>query len=101
MLKSITYFAVLGLGHDDFCAPSSKCEDGKGDCDRDNECQNGLVCGTDNCQGNEYEPSDDCCMPGTRIMRGQPESQRIFRLLVYVDESLSSNVGSYIKNKQM
>ena len=41
-----------------------QCEEGEGDCDKDEDCKGDLVCGTDNCrvpQGilNEF---DDCCM---------------------------------------
>ena len=39
---------------------------GGGDCDRDDQCQAGLVCGSDNClrwreAGGFWQAEDDCC----------------------------------------
>merc|ERR1711962_1570721 len=46
------------------CSSTNKCGEGEGDCDNDNECQSGLVCGKDNCQS--FIPGAnsqaDCCV---------------------------------------
>ena len=43
------------------CTKEEKCSIGEGDCDLDDDCQEGLICGVDNCDsgfpGTEY----DCC----------------------------------------
>ena len=42
------------------CEHSGPCGEGEGDCDGDDECENGLVCGKGNCPSGF--PSDyDCC----------------------------------------
>ena len=40
---------------------AQKCSIGQGDCDFDYECQDGLICGSENC-GSGFPNSDyDCC----------------------------------------
>jgi len=39
-----------------------KCGEGKGDCDKNVDCAPGLVCGTDNCRGNNSVSHFDCCV---------------------------------------
>ena len=36
---------------------------GEGDCNSDNDCEGGLVCGNNNCnsEGGFWDPEDDCC----------------------------------------
>lgn len=47
-------------GADDYCCtPWTPCDLGDGDCDRDSDCAEGLVCGKDNCP---WGDKDDCCM---------------------------------------
>ena len=47
----------------DYCTTEDPCPENEGDCDHNNECQNGLVCGQDNCPSTlKYEWSIDCCM---------------------------------------
>ena len=43
------------------CTEENKCGPMQGDCDHDYECQDGLICGDDNCPG---FPDDgyDCCV---------------------------------------
>ena len=52
-------------GGDDCCINDgeSKCGEGEGDCDGDEDCQPGLFCGQDNCIGfgPSFDKSDDCC----------------------------------------
>merc|ERR1712032_119551 len=47
------------------CTISNQCGVGEGDCDSDEQCLDGLTCGTNNCQGQygwgaEHQHSD-CC----------------------------------------
>ena len=51
-------------GGDDCCNESNKCEEDEGDCDSDQDCKDGLICGSKNCNydsGFEWDSSDDCC----------------------------------------
>merc|ERR1712150_77841 len=34
---------------------------GEGDCDTDEDCKEGLICGKDNCNGSSFDSTDDCC----------------------------------------
>ena len=46
----------------DFCTIEKPCAENEGDCDNNNECQSGLVCGQDNCHVSlGYDWSIDCC----------------------------------------
>ena len=45
-------------GSDSGCA---NIQEGDGDCDSDNDCATGLRCGTNNCQGSQFDTTDDCC----------------------------------------
>ena len=46
----------------DFCKPNKPCGENEGDCDSDNECKAGLLCGKNNCPKNlGYEIWVDCC----------------------------------------
>merc|ERR1719394_1628839 len=36
-------------GGDSACTPDNKCGHTEGDCDKDDDCKDGLKCGTDNC----------------------------------------------------
>merc|ERR1712126_664692 len=52
------------VGGDTCCTPNNKCGQWEGDCDTNNDCQEGLECGTDNCLWTFYESfqrDDDCC----------------------------------------
>ena len=56
------YNATIGDNH--FCASGIPCGMYEGDCDSDDECENDLICGTDNCNFNASLgfPTDlDCC----------------------------------------
>ena len=52
----------IGFSGDDYkcCTSSNKCDLNQGDCDDDEECGDGLVCGTDNCQL-PFPIDADCC----------------------------------------
>ena len=45
----------------------TKCNMGEGDCDRDDDCKDGLICGNDNCKaefsapGTSWNDEADCC----------------------------------------
>ena len=45
------------------CTSSSPCVEGEGDCENNDECGVGLVCGTNNCKqfGDFFHERDDCC----------------------------------------
>ena len=45
------------------CTAENPCGVGEGDCDTDNQCAGGLVCGVDNC-GPEFPSNYDCCREG-------------------------------------
>ena len=45
----------------DCCQVDSKCGQGLGDCDSDEECENGLVCKADSC-GSDWPEGYDCCV---------------------------------------
>jgi len=50
-------------GGDSCCAPDDEvCGFGEGDCDKDEDCKEGLICGEDNCNGSGFDSTDDCCV---------------------------------------
>ena len=63
------FIFLLGCnGGNTCCTPDNKCGEDEGDCDADNDCQDGLKCGIDNCSNkgngnpnNEWNAEDDCC----------------------------------------
>ena len=46
------------------CKPENPCDEGEGDCDGDDQCGAGLVCGNNNCKqfGDIFDEKDDCCV---------------------------------------
>ena len=58
--------STASIGDYGYCACNSNCAENEGDCDSNNECQNGQVCGTNNCPvslGFYFEV--DCCYTPT------------------------------------
>ena len=55
------------IGGDSCCTESNQCGINEGDCDTCSQCSGDLVCGNDNCQGDTFEATDDCCMKGEYI----------------------------------
>ena len=53
-----------------------KCEEGQGDCDKDDGCAGDLVCGKNNCR--EYHkdagPKEDCCRKPNTKNGNQPQN---------------------------
>ena len=52
---------------------AEKCGENEGDCDDDSQCQDGLICGTNNCptgSGSNFGSGSDCCtkMPGISLL---------------------------------
>ena len=51
----------------DCCSPSIPCDEGEGDCDSDEECKSGLICGHNNCDNSKLKKDNvstvvsDCC----------------------------------------
>ena len=55
-------------GKEGCCTEKNKCGEGEGDCGSDEDCQNGLVCGKNNCKGKTFDKTDDCCVkPGNTL----------------------------------
>ena len=51
-----------GLGDEHFCSTINNCGDNEGDCDSNDECQDGLACGANNCHVSLGFANDtDCC----------------------------------------
>ena len=49
-------------GGKDCCTKANKCDEGEGDCSKDEDCQKGLVCGKPgNCKGKTFDNDDNCC----------------------------------------
>ena len=63
---------VFCSGGDSCCSDDHKCGHGEGDCDKDSDCKDGLICGENNCQmayGAQWSTSDDCCFePSIQIL---------------------------------
>jgi len=68
--RKVTVRNIGCRGGDSCCTPNNKCYAGEGDCDRDNDCDVGLRCGTDNCDfdglglfpySKGWDMYDDCC----------------------------------------
>jgi len=55
-------------GGDSCCSETNQCGYMEGDCDNDEDCKEGFVCGTNNCPKDPgtFEDSDDCCMKDVR-----------------------------------
>ena len=50
------------LGDEDFCASEMPCGENEGDCDSHDECQSGLLCGSNHCPASlGYDAETDCC----------------------------------------
>ena len=50
------------LGDEDFCALGISCGENEGDCDSHDECQSGLLCGSNHCPASlGYDAETDCC----------------------------------------
>ena len=51
-------------GREDCCTSENKCGEWEGDCDSNSDCQEGLICGDNNCPrkyGDNWDFDDDCC----------------------------------------
>jgi len=53
-------------GGDSCCTSAKPCKEGEGDCDYDSHCAGDLKCGNNNCQGDTFDSTDDCCIAGGR-----------------------------------
>ena len=53
----------LTIGDLGYCTTDYPCAEDEGDCDNDDQCIPGFVCGVDNCKSN-FTFSTDCCEQG-------------------------------------
>jgi len=44
------------------CSKDNKCEENQGDCDSDEDCKEGLVCGQQECNDMNFSEDADCCV---------------------------------------
>ena len=65
MQFSLILILALCNGNDTCCTSSNQCDIGEGDCDYDQDCADGLICGTDNCPS-DFPATADCCVKGVR-----------------------------------
>ena len=50
------------IGHEYYCTTDNPCGQHEGDCDSHDECQDGLVCGSNNCPASlSFDSEVDCC----------------------------------------
>ena len=70
------YLFLVCAGGNTCCTPNNKCGELEGDCDRDSDCDDGLMCGIDNCKRItgirdsviDWDDTDDCCVKGKYIL---------------------------------
>ena len=59
------------VGGDSCCTPQDKCKELEGDCDTDDDCFAGLMCGSNNCIGgrevDEWQIDDSCCYDPKKV----------------------------------
>jgi hypothetical protein len=48
-------------GGDSCCTKQNQCGENEGDCDWTSQCKPGFKCGDDNCRGDGFDSTDDCC----------------------------------------
>ena len=82
MARKVNKSCALALGTcnggDSCCGANGyKCGEGEGDCDSDNDCQPGLICHQqlNNCKGDGFDSTDDCC---TKPTTGTVKCEQIF-----------------------
>ena len=58
---SLVNCAIASNGYDEFCF-CNICSENEGDCESNHECQDGLVCGVNNCPDSlGFDSGVDCC----------------------------------------
>ena len=58
------------LGDGEFCTTTTPCGEDEGDCDSHDECQDGLLCGSNNCPASHGIGSEvDCCTSTGKIRK--------------------------------
>jgi len=63
------------LGGDSCCTSSNPCGEGEGDCDKNHDCKENLLCGKDNCKRSKYPTfsrKDDCCYDPAKECNAEP-----------------------------
>ena len=61
----ISVYYYVGCVGGDSCCVEGACGENEGDCDADSDCQAGFICGSDNCNGDSFDDTDDCCTAAT------------------------------------
>ena len=62
---SLVNCATVSNGDDEFCNCNT-CSENEGDCDSHDDCQDGLVCGSNNCPASlGFDSKVDCCYQPT------------------------------------
>ncbi len=57
------------VGDEHFCASGILCGEDEGDCDSNDECQDDLICGSNNCPlGLGFSSETDCCIIGKELI---------------------------------
>ena len=65
---SLVNCATASNGDDEFCYCNT-CSENEGNCDSHNECQDGLICGSNNCPASlGFDSEVDCCFTGRKFV---------------------------------
>ena len=78
-LNTISNTVTPCIGGNFCCSKETPCSQWEGDCDHDDECKNGLICGSNNCPMNtaiKWDEADDCCVQGNFRYFRKPEWMR-------------------------
>ena len=71
------------------------CSAGAGDCDSDSDCFGDLRCGSNNCQGQGFDDSDDCCYrEGNQIWTIHQRRGSILKI-IFVSKLATLNLKLY------
>ena len=82
------------VGDEHFCASGIPCGENEGDCDSHDECQDGLLCGSNNCPVSlGFDSEVDCCS-STQIM--SPNYPNLYPINSEVTWQISAPTGSIL-----
>ena len=70
---SLANCATASNGNHEFCYCNA-CSENEGDCNSHDECQDGLVCGSNNCPASlGFDPETDCCYDYSQLVAGDED----------------------------